>query len=140
MTKVTDDMIERLKDAVEGECEGLAISDDQARTILKYAVLGEEPKPDPRQVQMAVAIGRVVSYADARLAARNGSRETMGADEDRVGKAMRSVEQYLTVLIQDAVDLQEIRNFAKKQNDWMSTNEQVPTAQDWNNLYSQVIR
>ncbi|MES0134557.1 hypothetical protein NKJ88_06275 [Mesorhizobium sp. M0016] len=110
-----------------------------ALSAVREALSPTPPPPDPRQVQMAVAMGRVSSYADARLAARNGSRETQMADEKRVTNARRGVEQYLTVLIQDSVDLQGIRNFAKAQNDSMSAAEEVPSAEDWEKLYHEVI-
>lgn len=35
---VTDDMVQRMKDAVEGECDGLAIDDNQAKAILDYVL------------------------------------------------------------------------------------------------------
>lgn len=35
-------------------------------------------------------------------------------------------------------ELARIKDFAKAQNDRMSTREEVPTADDWNALYSQV--
>lgn len=35
--------VKRLKDAIEGECDGLAISDATARAILDYVATGEEP-------------------------------------------------------------------------------------------------
>jgi len=38
--------IERLKDAVEGECDGLAIDDAQATSILRF-VCGEDDAPEP---------------------------------------------------------------------------------------------
>lgn len=40
--------VERLKAAVEGECDGLAITDEQARAILTYLAVapqGQQPKP-----------------------------------------------------------------------------------------------
>lgn len=43
---VEAEAIERLKDAVEGECEGLALSDDQARAILAHVALAtSSPQP-----------------------------------------------------------------------------------------------
>lgn len=38
--------IKRLQDAVEGECEGLAITDDQAREILFFVDTGAGPAPE----------------------------------------------------------------------------------------------
>jgi hypothetical protein len=35
-------LIERLKEAVEGECDGLALTDDHARAILEYVLQGEQ--------------------------------------------------------------------------------------------------
>lgn len=46
--KVTEEMISRLKNAVEGECEGLAIDDTQARNILDYALSHESGEAERR--------------------------------------------------------------------------------------------
>ncbi|MDV4166219.1 hypothetical protein R1538_34785 [Rhizobium leguminosarum] len=40
---MTDVVLERLEAAIEGECDGLAISREQAVNILSYALFGIEP-------------------------------------------------------------------------------------------------
>lgn len=46
---ISAEMVERLIDAVEGECDGLAIEANQAIAILAYAIGAETPPPQPRE-------------------------------------------------------------------------------------------
>lgn len=41
MSQITDEMIQRMQDAVEGECDSLAIDEQHARAILEYVLAAQ---------------------------------------------------------------------------------------------------
>lgn len=45
--EITADKIQRLQDALEGYCEGLAVEEETARAILRYAMTGEFDGEEP---------------------------------------------------------------------------------------------
>lgn len=49
--EITEKMVEAMKNAIEGECDGLAINDQQAKAILEFvlspAPVSAEPQPEP---------------------------------------------------------------------------------------------
>lgn len=65
MTTAIDALrVERLKAAIEGECDGLAITDAHAKAILEYVDAAEKAEPDAYLYTFAVpGTGEVTRYA-----------------------------------------------------------------------------
>lgn len=64
-----EDMVQRLKHAIEGECDGLAVDDEHARAILEY-VLASPPAPAPADEFLPNWATYRQGYADGQAEAR----------------------------------------------------------------------
>lgn len=126
MTPNIDDVIKKV--LAYGEARALAAElyrgDGVSRNVrqaaaaldaVREALSPTPPAPDPREVHLVDVMSKVEMYVDACLASANSNRETYSQALKRMGKAKTNLTMKLTVLIQDAVDLQEARDFAKSQ-------------------------
>lgn len=122
----TDEIMKKVK--AYGQAVGLATDlyegDGKPKNVRQVLAAFEavrealDPKPappDPRQVKLTEAMVKIAAYTDARISAGRGSRESLPSDNSRTANAERTLRSFLLALIQDAVDLQEIRDFARSQ-------------------------
>lgn len=81
MSQITDEMIQRMQDAVEGECDGLAIDEQHARAIVEYVLAAQAVAMKPNMVGMIINTGgETISLPPKPAAVWYGGIPPIGTD------------------------------------------------------------